>query len=72
MISAITAQLRDDDGGKLGVVVANPKNFSTGSRGYYGQTRLAIEGKRYLVTLQAVEIGSKNNAGQAETVELRG
>lgn len=60
MIGALTATLKDDDGQKLGMVVANPKNFSTGSRGFYGQTRLEIEGKRYLVTLQAVEIGSKN------------
>ncbi len=59
MIGAITATLKDDEGQKLGALVANPKTFSTGSKGFYGQTRLEVGGKRYIVTLQAVEIGSK-------------
>ncbi len=62
MIGAITATLKDDEGQKLGALLANPKSFSTGSRGFYGQTRLEIGGKRYVATLQVVEIGSKPEA----------
>ena len=35
------------------------KQFKTGSRGFYGMTKLEIDGKRYQVQIQIVEIGSK-------------
>ena len=37
----------------------DPKNFRTGSRGYYANQKLEIDGKRYQVQIQLVEIGSK-------------
>jgi hypothetical protein len=38
---------------------ANAKEFKTGSRGFYGQGKIEIDGKRYQVQIQLVEIGSK-------------
>lgn len=43
----------------IGVMVVNPKTFSTGSTGFFGSTKLEIEGERYQVQFQAVKIGSK-------------
>jgi len=43
----------------VGNVLVNPKVFSTGSVGSWGSTRLEIGGRRYIVTVQLVEIGSK-------------
>ena len=37
----------------------NPKEFRTGSRGYFAQGKFEVKGKRYQVQVQAVEIGSK-------------
>ncbi|MCJ7770236.1 hypothetical protein MUP37_01525 [Candidatus Bathyarchaeota archaeon] len=37
----------------------NQKEFKTGSRGYFAQGKFEVNGKRYQVQVQAVEIGSK-------------
>jgi hypothetical protein len=39
--------------------IINPKNFSTGSRGFYGQGKMQVGDKNYQVNIQLVEIGSK-------------
>ena len=39
-----------------------PKEFKTGSTGYYGNFKVSMEGRRYQVQVQAVEIGSKKSA----------
>ena len=64
----IDALLKDETGATLGKVVANPKIFASGSRGYHGQGKLEIGGKKYQVQVQLVEIGSKgadNGTGKA-------
>lgn len=44
----------------LGNIVANPKDFKTGSKGFYGSGKVTSKsGKRYQVNCQIVEIGSK-------------
>jgi len=43
-------------------LVLNPKEFRTGSRGYFAQGKFEVKGKRYQVQVQAVEIGSKKEA----------
>ena len=58
----ILAELKTDAGQVIGVIVAQPKNFKTGSRGYYAQSKLEIDGKRYQAQIQLVEIGSKEAA----------
>lgn len=55
----LTVTIRTDTGESIGVLVLNPKAFASGSRGYHGQGKLAIDGKRYQAACQLVEIGSK-------------
>lgn len=55
----VIAELKNDSGQVLGQITAPPKQFKTGSRGYYGNSKLEIDGKRYQVSIQLVEIGSK-------------
>jgi hypothetical protein len=38
-----------------------PKTFSTGSKGFYGQDKIEVGGKRYQAQVQAVLVGSKGN-----------
>ena len=57
----ITVELKVGDK-VVGMLVANEKNFKTGSRGFHGQGKIEIEGKRYQTQVQLVEIGSKKPA----------
>lgn len=57
----IIAELKSDDK-MIGVLTVSPKDFKTGSRGFYGQSKIEIDGKRYQVQVQLVEIGSKKPA----------
>jgi len=56
---SIIAELKNDSGQVIGKIVASSKQFKTGSRGYYGNAKLEIDGKRYQISIQLVEIGSK-------------
>ncbi len=48
------------DGQTVGILLLNEKQFSTGSRGFYGQGKIElVGGKRYQSQCQMVEIGSK-------------
>ena len=62
---AIVAELKDENGKSLAVFAAAAKTFKTGSRGYYANGKAEIEGKRYQVQIQLVEIGSKPKEGEA-------
>jgi hypothetical protein len=57
----ITVELKID-GKVIGALMASPKDFKTGSRGFYGQGKFEIEGKRYQGQIQLIEIGSKKPA----------
>jgi hypothetical protein len=56
----ITAELKDDKGQVIAVLTVAPKDFKTGSKGFYGNTKIEIDGKRYQTQIQIVEIGSKS------------
>lgn len=43
----------------VAMLAAQEKTFKTGSRGYFGMGKIEINGKRYQVQVQMVEIGSK-------------
>jgi hypothetical protein len=58
-LMAIIAELKDENGKTLSVFTALAKIFKTGSRGYYANGKTEIDGKRYQVQIQLVEIGSK-------------
>lgn len=60
----IDVVFRDEKDNVLGKLVANEKVFSTGSRGFYGQSKIEIAGKRYQASVQLVEIGSKESKEQ--------
>lgn len=55
----VIAELKTDEGKFVGVFMASPKQFKTGSRGFYAVGKVEIDGKRYQTQIQLVEIGSK-------------
>jgi hypothetical protein len=55
----IIAEIKTDDGKLLGVMTLPAKEFKTGSKGYYANSKLEIDGRRYQAQIQLVEIGSK-------------
>jgi hypothetical protein len=55
----IVAELKTDTGQLVTVLTIPPKEFKTGSRGFFGNGKVDIDGKRYQVQIQLVEIGSK-------------
>ncbi len=59
----IIAELKTDEGKILGVMTLPPKDFKTGSKGFFANGKLEIEGKRYQAQIQLVEIGSKKAEG---------
>jgi hypothetical protein len=58
----IDVLIKDENGQSLGKLVANEKTFASGSKGFFGQAKIEIEGKRYQTQVQLVEIGSKKQA----------
>jgi hypothetical protein len=55
----IVAELKTDTGQLVTVLTVPPKEFKTGSRGFFGNGKVEVDGKRYQVQIQLVEIGSK-------------
>lgn len=65
-----TLTIRDCDGDEvIGVLVLEPKTFTTGSRGLFGSRKITVAGGRYQVQAQAVLIGSRAGPtdGRAES-----
>lgn len=56
----VIAELKKNSGELLSVLTLPPKDFKTGSKGFYANAKVDIDGKRYQVQIQLVEIGSKN------------
>ena len=58
---AESAKVTIEVAGATETLVAEPKQFRTGSRGFYGQGKVqAPDGRRFQVTINIVEIGSKS------------
>ena len=62
IIMLIIAELKDQNGQPIAILTVPPKDFKTGSKGYYANAKTVIEGKSYQVQIQLVEIGSKKTA----------
>ena len=60
----VIVELKTDAGQAIGTLAAPPKDFKTGSKGFYANGKVEIDGKRYQVQVQLVEIGSKPPAGK--------
>ena len=58
----IVAELKTDSGQLVAVLTVPPKEFKTGSRGFFGNGKVELDGKRYQVQVQMVEIGSKKES----------
>ena len=58
----IISEMKDDSGQLLTILTIQPKEFKTGSRGFYANQKMEIAGKRYQVQVQLVEIGSKTKS----------
>jgi len=57
------AKITIEVAGGTGTLVAEPRTFKTGSRGFYGQAKVqGTDGRRFQVTVNVVEIGSKPKA----------
>ncbi len=55
----VIVEFKTDSGTPIGTMTAAAKDFKTGSKGFYANGKLEIDGKRYQVQVQLVEIGSK-------------
>jgi hypothetical protein len=55
----IIARLETENGKLVGLITLMPKQFSTGSKGFFGQGQTVIDGKRYQANFQLIEIGTK-------------
>ena len=53
------AIIRDQQGQVKQVVNLEPKDFKTGSKGYYGNGKVNLDGGRYQINFILVKIGSK-------------
>ena len=62
----LIADLKTDSDQRVAVMHVLPKQFKTGSRGFYANQKIEIDGKRYQIQVQIVEIGSKNQESSAE------
>lgn len=60
----IIAEIKNDQGQLIAVLTLPPKEFKTGSRGFYANGKTEINGKRYQVQVQLVEVGSKPKAAE--------
>jgi hypothetical protein len=58
----VVAELKADNGVVIATLPIPTKEFKTGSRGYYANQKVEIEGKRYQLQIQLVEIGSKQQS----------
>jgi hypothetical protein len=58
----IIIELKSDTGQLIGLMTVPPKDFKTGSKGFFTSGKVEVDGKRYQVQVQLVEIGSKNAA----------
>jgi hypothetical protein len=55
----IIVELKTDSGQLVGLMTVPPKDFKTGSKGFFTSGKVEVDGKRYQVQVQLVEIGSK-------------
>ena len=52
---------RQDSLASLSRRSSGPKTFSTGSKGFYGQDKITVGGKRYQAQVSAILVGSKGD-----------
>jgi hypothetical protein len=63
----LLAELKQQGGEMVAVLTVPAKDFKTGSKGFFGSTKAEIDGKRYQIQIQVIEIGSKKQAKADES-----
>ena len=58
----LLAEIKTDKNEPVSVITVSPKEFKTGSKGFFGMAKAELDGKRYQIQIQVVEIGSKPKA----------
>jgi len=58
----LIADIKTDKNEPFSVITVSPKEFKTGSKGFFGMSKAELDGKRYQIQVQIVEIGSKPKA----------
>jgi hypothetical protein len=58
----LIADIKTDKNEPFSVITVSPKEFKTGSKGFFGMAKAELDGKRYQIQVQIVEIGSKPKA----------
>lgn len=56
---SIRVTLHDENGAPVAVDALEATDFKSGSKGFRGNFKAAIDGKRYQANINLVEIGSK-------------
>ncbi len=64
----LVAEIKTGDGTVVNLLTLPPKEFKTGSKGFYANGKMELEGKRYQIQIQMVEIGSKKQTEEEEKV----
>ena len=68
MTNSLIITIKDDQGNVVSTLVANPKTFKSGSVGFYvGDKITLLNGVRYQVGMNIVEIGSKSRNDKTTT-----
>jgi hypothetical protein len=62
----LIADIKTESDQRVALINILPKQFKTGSRGFYANQQLEIDGKRYQMQIQLVEIGSKSGDSASE------
>ncbi len=66
---SLIVEIKTAEGQTIALLTVDPKNFKTGSRGFYGQGKVDLDGKKYQTQVQMVEIGSKGTPAPEEPKE---
>ena len=64
---AMIAEIKTSEGAVVAVLALPIKEFKTGSKGFYANGKIEIDGKRYQAQIQLVEIGSKKPEAEARS-----
>jgi hypothetical protein len=57
----LISELKNQSGELIAVITVPSKEFKTGSKGFFASSKAEIDGKKYQIQIQVVEIGSKKS-----------
>ena len=66
----VVVKIETSTGDLAGIITARPKDFKTGSTGFFGTSKIELDGNKYQAQVQLIEIGSSPKA-KAKAEALR-